>query len=223
MCPNDQLLSAFFDGELPLSQQIKIDQHTKECAPCQERLLSFRTVKDYLLSAANVHREGHLHEVVALLNEAEEAHFQTPADKVWERLTVSVKENKQKQERKFYFWQKQVILPLPAIVLGGASFLFLLAFFILFSVEKLNSKSETGPITLKEIQFTTPIQAGVHGQAKDLKQWVDELEKDNLQQELLIKLPDATIFTQRTEPVLIQASRNSPQAVENYPAPYLKE
>lgn len=114
MCPNYQVLSAFFDGELPDSQQAKIVEHTEHCTACQERLASFRSIKAYLQKASM-------------------ASFSESKDKVWERLTVSMKEIKQKQEKRFFFWQKQFLMPLPIIILLASMALFFTLSFLFFT------------------------------------------------------------------------------------------
>jgi anti-sigma factor RsiW len=43
-----QVLSAFFDVELSASKQVKISEHTEESPNCQERLESFRKIKNCL-------------------------------------------------------------------------------------------------------------------------------------------------------------------------------
>ena len=63
------------------------------------------------------------HLIKEYLQKAGRASWRGSKEKVWERLATSMKEIKQKQEKKFFFWQKQLLLPIPFIILGGLTFL----------------------------------------------------------------------------------------------------
>jgi len=50
MCPDHQLLSAYYDEELDPERERRIEEHLSDCSTCRERLASFATLSDELMS-----------------------------------------------------------------------------------------------------------------------------------------------------------------------------
>jgi len=51
MCPDDQLLSAYIDGELPPQWEQRIDEHIETCERCSRRVEEFTSLRNDLVKA----------------------------------------------------------------------------------------------------------------------------------------------------------------------------
>ena len=51
MCPDKQLLSAYYDGEAPSSLGEKIDRHLEKCGACRDALSRLRALSEILQNA----------------------------------------------------------------------------------------------------------------------------------------------------------------------------
>lgn len=58
MCPDKNILSAYFDGELDTRWNLEVEAHVAECDSCKSVLADFRVVSDTLASQEELSIEG---------------------------------------------------------------------------------------------------------------------------------------------------------------------
>ena len=92
-CPNPDLLSAFFDGEVEPPWSERINAHVGECSRCQQTLTRFRSLR-------------------RLLHEDREPPVDVVLARTRDRLESSLRAS---GWRRLRFWQTRVSVPLPAV------------------------------------------------------------------------------------------------------------
>jgi predicted anti-sigma-YlaC factor YlaD len=97
MCPDRELLSAYFDSEVASPWLRDIEAHVSVCQLCQARLAGMEQTR--------------------LLLKAEEAqHWRAPMERVRRRILAHVPQERQRVSA----WRRQVSLPLPVAALAAA-------------------------------------------------------------------------------------------------------
>jgi hypothetical protein len=135
MCPDRQILSAYFDGEIPAPWSREIAAHTATCELCQARL-------DEMQETRSIMTGGDAHA------------WRAPMERVRRRILAHVPVGRQKVGA----WKRQVTLPLPVAVLAAS---LLLTFGITLAV--LATRTNMGYIRVTrapaggtEYQFAVP-------------------------------------------------------------------
>ena len=108
MCPDDKLLSAYFDGEVMSPWKERMASHVESCAACSAKIEKMRAVSLFLDSAGDSAEK---------LREAKE--------RVWARLSVSTKpgpvNSSEMDFGKEKFWARRIALPLPILAAAAAA------------------------------------------------------------------------------------------------------
>jgi len=96
MCPEAELLSAYFDEEVPDPWKSKLESHISSCPACRERLKAFSALRAPLAAdAAGVHAaEG--------------------CKKAWNRIEADILKF-EARKRPNVFWGRSVRIPLPLV------------------------------------------------------------------------------------------------------------
>ena len=95
MCPDPQLLSVYFDGELPSPWKEKMEAHLTECPVCMEKLNHYRQL---------------FKNPVVLEQDITEA-----KDRVWQNLQSRRRfQPRGRSTHRSGFWQRKLSIPLPA-------------------------------------------------------------------------------------------------------------
>lgn len=135
MCPDREILSAYFDGEIAAPWGREIAAHVATCELCRERL-------------------SRMEETRSLLKEEEAQAWRAPMERVRRRILAHVPQERQRLSA----WRRQVSLPLPVAVLAAA---LLLTFGITLAV--LATRSTMGYIRVTKVpaggteyQFAVP-------------------------------------------------------------------
>ncbi|MDR2078670.1 MAG: zf-HC2 domain-containing protein [Treponema sp.] len=106
MCPDPQMLSLYYDEELPSPWKEKLETHLEGCSPCRERLEQFRRLSGSLERGSSI---------------------QAPAERVWRRLNnAEILEWKAPAR----IWSRSVSVPLPLLIAVAALILALGVFFV---------------------------------------------------------------------------------------------
>jgi hypothetical protein len=130
MCPDRQILSVYFDGELGSPWKEKLEKHLEDCVRCREQLESYRLARRELSPAADALSRGAL-------------------DRVWEKLAFA----KTRRPRK-KFWTGYVTIPNP--VAAAAGFIMVLALAVLI-MSKQPVKVNEAPLAGLEVQDMMPV------------------------------------------------------------------
>jgi anti-sigma factor RsiW len=96
MCPEAEILSAYFDGEVPDPWKSRMEAHISTCPACRERLEAFSALRAPLAADA--------------------AAIQTAAGckKAWNRIEADIQKI-ETRKRPSAFWGKSVRIPLPLV------------------------------------------------------------------------------------------------------------
>lgn len=176
-CPNPELLSAFFDGEVEPPWSERIREHVDECDHCRTRLARLESLKRLLHSDREPSMEDSL---------------QRSRQRLKRELPVHA-------FRGVRFWRARVSVPLPAIAATLLLFVGMSAVLIFFSTRPnfpfMSIRRQPSGVT--EVQVAAPIE--------DLEQLLRSLDQELVNQQIVITLPEDTEFLQIGEPRMLRA------------------
>ncbi|GHV84859.1 hypothetical protein AGMMS50230_04670 [Spirochaetia bacterium] len=98
MCPDSQILSVYFDGELDSPWKEKCEKHLEACPSCRKHLESYRLTRQRLFA------------VSPDLGKMEDS-----MNRVWEKTSFAA----EKPRWAARFWIRSVTIPLPAAAAAG--------------------------------------------------------------------------------------------------------
>ena len=178
MCPDGELLSAYFDGEVQTPWAGRIGEHVKICSRCRERLAQLERLRDLLQRDP----EPAHHRSSQLTREA-------LIGRVWRSFN-----------RGRSFWRTRVAVPLPA---AAAALALLLGLGVLLAIAAVRPSLpwmtiKRGPTGITEVQVAAPIG--------DLEALIRSLEAQPATQEITITLPEDSTFIIMGEPRMLRAA-----------------
>jgi hypothetical protein len=189
MCPDRQILSLYFDGELPSPWKEKMESHLETCAECRSRLEQYRA-----LSLAS-----------GVIGEDE---IGAAKDRVWNRLAapppVKPAEHKGHFRERGGFWNRSVTLPLPA----AAAVFVIIAFFAILALKP------RWIVRIADTPVASAIDMDVHGIApvSDMSGVLQYLSSQDTSEFVIIRLPESRSFSRFGEPALLKAADYSPNS-----------
>jgi hypothetical protein len=182
MCPNRQVISLYFDGELPSPWKEKLEAHLESCADCKNILAGYRKLGEELgeLPAETV---------------------QSAMDRVWENLELRPTISRRSSVPVNKIWKRSITLPLPAVAAA--------AVVIIFAVFAILTRAGGGPRYLPQNPMvlagmelddygTLPIQ-----DMNGVLQYLSSQDNDDI---AIIRLPESRRFSRNGEPALINAA-----------------
>ncbi len=174
VCPDKELLSAYFDAELDQKYMEQIRAHVMGCPSCMHELERF-----------------------AVLRKSMNA-IPLPVDvlKSKERTLLLVESSRllYRRERGESFWSRRVFIPVPALAGFGLLLLFAFAVFIMGGIQP----QEPSIAEIKEAEG--PYDMDV----KNLEQLAEFLKSSNSTVEITIRLPEQPAFFSVGEPQLLR-------------------
>jgi hypothetical protein len=184
MCPDRQILSLYFDGELPSPWKEKMETHLEGCAECRARLEKYR---GFSLASGVIGED----EIGAA------------KDRVWNRLAVPLPVKPAEHRGLFQegegFWSRRVTLPLPA----AAAVFIVIAFFVILALkpqgvvhiaDALPAASAIG----MDLQGIAPVS--------DMSGVLQYLSSQDTSDFVIIRLPENKSFSSFGEPALLKAA-----------------
>ena len=191
MCPDRQMISLYYDGELPSPWKGKLETHLESCEKCRAALAGYRSL------------EEHLRDEPKSLEAAQE--------RVWERLASLEKTlpeisepARMKPQRQWpgagnRMWRRSITLPLPV---AAAAVLVFVVFFALVGIRGLTRPAPQDPVAAIGIGLDDmgmlPIQ--------DMAGVFQYLSSQDNMDFMVIPLPEARKFSRIGEPTLINAA-----------------
>jgi hypothetical protein len=176
-CPNPDLLSAFFDGEVESPWVEKIQEHVEACNRCQEVMERLRFVHKVLLADEEPSLEGALERTRKRLPSRR-------SSRLWPRHPL---------------WRARIGVPLPAIAAMFLVFLGMGGLLIFLGTRPnfpfMSIKRQPSGVT--EVQVAAPIE--------DLEQLLKSLDQEPGNQQIVITLPEDTEFLKFGEPKMLRA------------------
>ncbi len=183
MCPDDQILSAFYDGEVPEPWNTKISEHVRSCPECGRRIEKYDTLSSGLKS--------------------EPDGFDRMAEFSQERIYRNLISSNGRVQA--HLWQKNISVPLPFIAAAAAVILFFgIGYFT--GRAGLGNSPEPLPLAREDSSEVLTVQLD-DGDMTDL---AELLRNRDEQVQVFIELPPASFFDAGEEPQLIRAADYRP-------------
>jgi len=177
MCPDHQLLSVYFDGELPSPWKEKAASHIAGCPSCTERLEEYSRLRRSFHAAP------------------QEDEVRAAQDRVWQQLGLD--KGPEKRALRVMplggMWQRRVSIPLPAV---AAAALLLVALSV-FLITRTPSPAEM-PLMAFETPGIIPI-----ADMEDVLQYLGSRDNGDM---VIIRLPESRNFDSYGEPAIIKAA-----------------
>ena len=188
VCPDRQLLSVYFDGELPSPWKEKMAAHIAGCPACARRLQAYRRV-----SLGKAAGEGN-------------AELESARERVWQKLAQRTGSGVSRAA----MWRRRVSIPLPAAAAtAAAAILLVIALAFLVVLRVTNAENISGMTLASEAELDTPGVIPVSNM-EDVLQYLGSRDNGEI---LIIRLPESRNFVNYGEPAIIKAadySRNVP-------------
>ena len=165
MCPDGELLSAYFDGEVRAPWDGRIREHLRTCSRCRERLAQLGKLRELLQGDPEP---------------ANERGFQLTREALIARVWRSFNRGRS-------FWRTRVAVPLPA---AAAALAILLGLGVLLAIVTIRPSLpwmtiRRGPAGTTEVQVAAPI--------KDLESLIRSLESEPAAQEITSHLQGVSL------------------------------
>jgi anti-sigma factor RsiW len=178
MCPDLEILSAFFDGEIGSPWNRHIGDHIEHCPECASRIASMRELRGILKSDPEPDFQGAFERVRTKLE-----HQRKPA-----------------REPEFKFWKRSIAIPIPVFAMSMALIFGLGVLLVVFqpnnqqNAVSVKTKSQSG----NEMFITAP-------SSEEMEALLNSLEKMGPAQEVIFRLPEDSTFKKIGEPELLHA------------------
>ncbi|MCL2763274.1 MAG: zf-HC2 domain-containing protein [Treponema sp.] len=187
-CPDRQLLSVYFDGELPSPWKEKMEAHIAGCAQCAQHLTLYRDfslVTDEDVDAAQ--------------------------KRVWQKLeqgaALTAPLPRSRPMSANALWRRRISIPLPAA--AAIAVIVMLAFLL---VLRITGTGETADMTLASgTAFDTPGIIPVSDDAYLMENVLQYLGSRDSSEILIIRLPESRNFVNYGEPAILRAADYSRQ------------
>ncbi|MDR2103878.1 MAG: zf-HC2 domain-containing protein [Treponema sp.] len=188
MCPDRQILSVYFDGELPSPWKEKMEAHLRSCAACRERLEGYRRLSQVFKDDA----------AAGVVN-FPEPRRQEAEERIWRNIIRIDRARRRTDTVKFRY--RTLSLPLPAAAVLAAVFIMALlgAFFRvpLFDREQGQEMAASPEIGL-DVQGIVPVS--------DMNGVLQYLGSQDTADFVIIRLPESKYFMDSGEPTIIKAT-----------------
>ncbi|HCC36156.1 MAG TPA: hypothetical protein DEQ14_00265 [Treponema sp.] len=195
MCPDRQLLSVFFDGELPSPWKEKMESHLAVCPRCRSLLESYRKVSVHALKPAQSVPGG-----AECLARAQA--------RVWRNLEEKAS-GKTADFANARFWGRSISIPLPA-----AAAAVLAVLFAAFWVMRPQDKTTLPNMTLASEEYSIESAGSGGGQGFDSPGMNTAANLNEVLQylgnrdsgDIILRLPESRNFSSSGQPAIIKAA-----------------
>ena len=189
VCPDRQLLSVYFDGELPSPWKEKLESHVAGCSDCGRRLEEYRRISPGRAAAAA--GEG-------------DAEMEAARERVWRKLEAV-------QDHAVFdgypartaawgrgVWQRSISIPIPA----AAAILLLIALAFLLVLRTTGTEGMSAMTFASEAELDAP---GIipTSSMEDVLQYLGSRDNGDI---IILRLPESRNFVNYGEPAIIKAA-----------------
>ena len=182
MCPDRQILSLYFDGELPSPWKEKMDAHLVSCENCHSHLAQYHRLKE-ILEKDRIEASGEL------------------KNRVWDKTMGRPVHKKQFSPLRGnkVLWSRSVSMPFPAAVAAAAIFII---------IALLAIQGRQSPRTEPELGIAASIGAEVQEiiPISDMDSVLQYLSVEAMSDFVVIRLPETRSFSSSGEPALLRAA-----------------
>jgi len=192
MCPDDELLSAYCDGEVPSPWKERIEAHAAVCSKCSERIRTYVELHTLLNSLDTEEEKEALdaarQRVFAAIQLKEFDFSKKPARTIGRRLSE--------------FWARPVVLPMPV----AAAALVVVAFLGGLSLGVLNPRAKDARVLASAVQTLPASNASFDS----ILQFA---ESQTSPQTVTIRVQKDALIIQQGTPVIVTLPSNTIQEV----------
>ncbi|GHV25797.1 hypothetical protein AGMMS4952_04510 [Spirochaetia bacterium] len=178
MCPDPQMLSLYYDGELPSPWREKLEAHLAACPSCRDRLEQFRLLSGTLVDGPS---PG-----LPLLKEQVWQRISNPAAPAW----------KIPAPKRSRVWNRSIPVPLPVAIAAAA--MMILAFGIFFTRGGRTVSPVDSALAALGMQTMSP--------DSDFNALLQYWGNDDSPDIMIIRLPESRSFMSSGEPAIIRAA-----------------
>jgi hypothetical protein len=177
MCPDGELLSAYYDDELDPQWDKQIAEHVLGCRSCSQKLASFSALSEEL-------------------QEIEAPDFEASRLHGWDALQAK------RGVQRTTIWTRRISVPLPAIAAVAAAFAVVVAAGLFFSMSRSAGGTNQAPAVASTQQDIAPVNFQVNNLA-DLRSYLDSKDFGN---NVTIQLPKGMDRLSAGKPQLMRAA-----------------
>ena len=197
MCPDRQIISLYFDKELPSPWKEKMETHLESCPKCQ----------------AELSRYCHLGKS---LKDLQEGNMQEAQERVWKKLGASELSVNEAYKNTFYrtkksIWSRSVTLPLPVAAAALLAIVFSLVFTVMRTERQPNDAVALAPEQLTPIaqEWSSTVlgdDLAVIFPSLDMDIFIQHIIGQNEGDFVVVRLPESRRFSRTGQPTLINAA-----------------
>jgi len=193
VCPDRQLLSVYFDGELPSPWKEKMESHIAGCPQCARRLEAYRRVsrssaEDAFAKEAEAAKER-------VWRKLEQRTGMTAGSAAWPGVA-----------RSRAVWRRYISVPLPAA--AAAAVILFVALTLAIALKISGSSANSGMTIAAESEFDAPGIIPV-SDMEDVMQYLSNRDNGEI---IILRLPESRDFVNYGEPAIIKAADYTRQA-----------
>jgi anti-sigma factor RsiW len=196
MCPDRQILSVYFDGELPSPWKEKMERHLASCPACRGIIENWKRISGDLRGGEE---------------------DSGAAGRVWEALCRRMEDLKGREEfpggegRRKSLWRRTVILPFPAAAAMAAA-----AAAVVLVLGSMAFRSSKGPV-VPGPALSSLETAGIDMELNNIRpindvsgvlQYLESTDSNDI---VIIRLPESRSFQSAGEPKMLRAADYSPR------------
>jgi hypothetical protein len=187
MCPDDPLLSAFVDDEVPSPWKERMETHIAGCSRCSEKAHALRSLKRILVAAETDFETEAL--AVARARIAASIDFSMARGHTKAGLTYYIRS----------LWSRRIPLPMPFFAVGLLALVFLVGM----------SLGLIAPFTSTARTIASKI---ISPQSTTLEMMAQYMKQSSVQP-VMIEMPQESVFNQLGNPVIVFSSEPAIQKV----------
>jgi anti-sigma factor RsiW len=203
LCPDRQLLSVYFDGELPSPWKEKMESHIAVCPHCARQLQIYQNIS---LASSTENTAS-----------AEEPSLVSALERIWQKLEQGAGDETPAQavpnRHRIYpdgraVWRRRISIPIPAAA-AALVMMAALAFLMGFRVTGTpgNSGMSAGMTFASEAEFEMP---GIIS-ASDMENMMQFFDSRDNSDAIILRLPEIPGFESYGEPAILTAADYSRQ------------
>jgi hypothetical protein len=194
VCPDRQLLSVFFDGELPSPWKEKMESHVASCPHCSKQL--------------------QIYQGLSLASSAEDTALVSAKEKIWQKLEQGAgHESPEKADWSRVFpgnravWRRRISIPIPAAA-AAVVLMAVLSFLFGIRVTGTQGNGMAPDMTFaSEAEFDMPSFIS----ASDMENMMQFFDNRDNGDTIILRLPEITGFESYGEPAILTAADYSRQ------------
>ncbi len=192
LCPDRQLLSVYFDGEMPSPWKEKMESHIAGCPQCARRLEAYQRI-------------SHAPAEDVFAGEAEAV-----KERVWRKLEhrtgmAAGSTAWPTTIRGGAVWRRYISVPLPA---AAAAIILFVALTLVIALKITGATANSGMTLAAETEFDAPDVIPV-SDMEDVMQYLSSRDNGEI---IILRLPESRNFVNYGEPAIIKAADYTRQA-----------